>query len=236
MALTRFLIPLAASAALALPVAASAQTAPWQLRPESAAYRNTDDAVSYYDARRIAYDEGYRDGLKEGENDARRGDRFDFQDERNFQRADKGYHRTYGDRERYRQVFRDGYTVGYREGYSRGTPYGRNQSTYGPYRQQGPYGSYPQRDPYGYPQQGGYGQYDGYNSPAFDNGTRDGYEKGLEDARKNRSFDVLRHAWYRSGDRHYEGRYGSREQYRNIYRRGFQQGYDRGYREGRYRY
>ena len=71
---------------------------------------------------------------------------------------------------------------------------------------------------------------------AFDNGARDGYEKGLEDLRKNRSFDPRRHSWYRSGDRHYEGRYGSREQYKDVYRQGFQQGYERGYQEGRYRY
>ena len=73
------------------------------------------------------------------------------------------------------------------------------------------------------------------HSLAFDNGSRDGYEKGREDIRKNRSFDPLRHSWYRSGDRHYEGQYGSRDEYKNIYRRGFQQGYERGYQEGRYR-
>ena len=67
------------------------------------------------------------------------------------------------------------------------------------------------------------------------NGARDGYEKGVEDARKNRSFDPLRHAWYRSGDRHFEGRYGSREQYKDLYRDGFRDGYERGYGESRYR-
>ena len=63
----------------------------------------------------------------------------------------------------------------------------------------------------------------------------DGYEKGAEDARKNRSYDVLRHEWYRSGDRHYESRDGSRERSKNVYREGFKEGYARGFREGRYR-
>ena len=52
------------------------------------------------------------------------------------------------------------------------------------------------------------------------NGARDGYEKGREDAAQQRSFDPLRHTWYRVGDRHYEDRYGSREHYKDIYRRG----------------
>ena len=79
----------------------------------------------------------------------------------------------------------------------------------------------------------GYGY--GYSGPAFENGARDGYEKGLEDIRKNRSFDPLRHSWYRSGDRHYEREYGFKDDYKDTYRRGFQQGYERAFQGGRYR-
>ncbi len=64
---------------------------------------------------------------------------------------------------------------------------------------------------------------------AFDTGYRDGVEKGDEDARRGRSFDVTRHGWYRSGDRGYDGREGSRAAYRRDYRDGFTSGYDRGY-------
>ena len=64
---------------------------------------------------------------------------------------------------------------------------------------------------------------------------REGFEKGQEDARKGRSSDILRHEWYRDGDRHYENRYGSRQQYEDVYRRGFQQGYEEGFRDWRYR-
>ena len=70
----------------------------------------------------------------------------------------------------------------------------------------------------------------GYDSMAFDNGYRDGLEKGLEDARDNDSYDPQRHSRYRSGDRGYERRYGPKEEYKNVYREGFRSGYEEGYR------
>ncbi|HEY7501909.1 MAG TPA: hypothetical protein VH740_25535 [Vicinamibacterales bacterium] len=194
----------------------------------------------YNEARRVAYDNGYREGIKEGEREGRRREAFNYQDERTWQRADHGYHRSFGDRGRYEQSFRTGYAAGYSDGYRRFAPSG-----YGGYGNR-PGGVYPtSRDPYGagYPEQyprGGYG-YPGqgstrYNySPAFNNGVTDGYEKGREDARDRDSYDVLRHKWYREGDRHYKSEYGSRQQYENLYREGFKDGYDRGYREWSYR-
>lgn len=186
---------------------------------------SVDERSSYADARRSAYDNGYREGIREGERDARRGDRFEFRDERTFRDGDKGYRRQYGDRERYRQAFRSGYAAGYSDAYQRLA--GRDNRRWerdGRYRGDAGYG-------YGGYRNGGYAY-----APAFESGARDGYEKGVEDARKNRSFDPVRHKWYRDAERHYRGEYGSRDQYRDIYRRGFQQGYERGYREGRYRY
>jgi hypothetical protein len=221
--LNGFLGAITASTALLVPATALAQSDWLRLPSDSARYRSADDAQGpYYETRRVAYDQGYREGVKRGEEDARRGDRFAYQDERDFQHADRGYHRSLGDRDRYRQIFRDGYAAGYSAGYSRFSRYARNTGRPGSYGPQGVYGSY-----------GGYGGY-GHYSPAFDNGVREGHEKGREDARKNRSYDVLRHSWYRSGDRHFEREYGSRDQYKDLYRRGFQQGYERGYREGRY--
>jgi hypothetical protein len=64
----------------------------------------------------------------------------------------------------------------------------------------------------------------------FDNGFRDGYDKGREDARDNDSYDPVRHSSYRSADRGYNQRYGSKEKYKDIYREGFRAGYDDGYR------
>ncbi len=73
----------------------------------------------------------------------------------------------------------------------------------------------------------------GYNSVPFDNGYRDGLEKGREDARDNDSFDPVRHSRYRSADRGYNRRYGSRESYKLAYRDGFEAGYEQAYRSAR---
>ena len=247
------LVPALGVAALALTAPAQAQTRGWL--DDGRSY-SAPAQQSYYDSGRVAYDTGFREGLKEGEKDGRKNDRFAYQDEKSFQRADNGYHREYGPVERYRQSFRTGYAAGYSQGYQRYSPNYRNGRGNDGYGNNGRYGNgrvVPRRDtrdPYGYPSTGGYptypqqypgpngqyGQYGGgYSSIAVQNGVNDGYEKGVEDARKNRSFDPLRHAWYRSGDRRYEGRLGSREQYKDLYRQGFRDGYERGFREGRYR-
>jgi len=228
-------------AALALTTTAQAQTRVWldDGRPYPAAQE------SYYNSGRIAYDNGFREGLKEGEKDGKKRDSFRYQDEGAYQKGDKGYHREYGSVDRYQQTFRTGFAAGYSEGYERYAPnYGYGN---GPY----PNGrAVPRRDVgngggYGYPYPGNrpanpsypgtYGGYGGYNNAAFQNGANDGYEKGQEDARRNRSFDPLRQEWYRSGDRHYDSRYGSREQYKDVYRQGFRDGSERGFNEGRYR-
>ena len=70
------------------------------------------------------------------------------------------------------------------------------------------------------------------NDIAFQNGYADGYDKGLDDGHDRRSFDPTRQKWYRSGDRHYESRYGSKAQYENVYREGFRSGYQSGYSDG----
>ena len=68
-----------------------------------------------------------------------------------------------------------------------------------------------------------------YNSAAYDNGFRDGLEKGRDDAQDNDSFDPVRHSRYRSADRGYDERYGTKEQYKLTYRDGFEAGYQQGY-------
>jgi|SoiMethySBSTD1v2_1073268.scaffolds.fasta_scaffold674334_2 flagellar biosynthesis/type III secretory pathway protein FliH len=228
-------------AALSLTTPAGAQVT--GLTASSLSY--ADDARQpYYQARRAAYDNGYREGLKEGEKEGRKRDSFDYRDERTWQRADKGYNRSFGDIDRYREQFRAGYAAGYSEAYQHNAPsygYGGNgravprRDTYGyPNQYPGTQPGYPN----GYPTRGTYpGNYpygSSYNA-AYPNGVNDGYEKGQEDARKRRSYDPLRHDWYRAGDHDYRSEYGSKDQYRNVYRDGFKEGYDRGYREGTYR-
>jgi flagellar biosynthesis/type III secretory pathway protein FliH len=238
-------VPALGVAALALTAPAQAQTRGWL--DDGRAYA-APAQQSYYDSGRVAYDNGFREGLKQGEKDGRSNDRFEYQDEKAFRNADKGYHREYGSLERYRQSYRTGFSAGYSEGYQRYAPnYGYGNGRYEdgravPRRDTGGYG-YPNGYPSPYPNNrgtvypsypGSYGR-SGYNDIAFQNGVNDGYEKGVEDARKNRSFDPVRQDWYRSGDRHYESQYGSKEQYKDVYRQGFRDGYDRGFREGRYR-
>jgi hypothetical protein len=70
----------------------------------------------------------------------------------------------------------------------------------------------------------------GYNSVPYDNGYRDGLEKGREDAQDRDSYDPVRHSWYRSGDRGYNSRYGTRDSYKLTYRDGFEAGYEQSYR------
>lgn len=65
-----------------------------------------------------------------------------------------------------------------------------------------------------------------YDSEAFRRGYDDGVVKGREDVRDRDSFDPARHNWYRSADRGYNSRYGTREDYRAEYRRGFLAGYE----------
>jgi hypothetical protein len=93
--------------------------------------------------------------------------------------------------------------------------------------------SYPNTYPNAYPntypntnRNSGYG----YNSVPYDNGYRDGLEKGREDANDRDSYDPVRHSWYRSGDRGYNSRYGTKDSYKLAYRDGFEAGYDQAYR------
>jgi|RhiMethySRZTD1v2_1073278.scaffolds.fasta_scaffold06407_4 hypothetical protein len=69
-----------------------------------------------------------------------------------------------------------------------------------------------------------------YNSVPYDNGYRDGLEKGREDANDRDSYDPVRHSWYRNGDRGYNSRYGTKDAYKLTYRDGFEAGYEQGYR------
>ncbi len=83
-------------------------------------------------------------------------------------------------------------------------------------------GSYPYPEAR-YPQgRDGYG----YESEGFRKGYEDGLNKGREDMRDGDSFDPARHSWYRSADRGYNSRYGTKDEYRSDYRRGFIAAYE----------
>jgi hypothetical protein len=73
------------------------------------------------------------------------------------------------------------------------------------------------------------GYYDRARTPAYDSGFRDGLQRGREDANRRSSYDLNRHGWYRSADRGYDNRYGSRTDYSRWYREGFEAGYGQAY-------
>lgn len=156
-------------------------------------------------AAQAQFDQGFRLGVRAGETDARRGERFNYRDERDWQRSGS-------------RPFRDGFERGYSDGYRRGGYVGRGGS-----------GVYGGRGDGGYRGGGAV-----YADPATAAGFEDGYRQGAEDARDGDRFDPVRAKRYREGDRGYDRRYGSREQWKTAYRQGFRAGYERGSREGRY--
>ena len=84
-------------------------------------------------------------------------------------------------------------------------------------------GDYPYGDPRDGQRRGDYGA----TSEGYRRGYDDGLVKGREDVDDRDSFDPARHSWYRSADRGYSSRYGSRDEYRSEYRRGFLAAYER---------
>jgi hypothetical protein len=192
-----------------------------------------DSRYGQGDYRRQAYDNGYRRGMDRGERDGRDGRPMNYRDEKDYRNADWGYNGRYGSRDYYRPAFRSGFEAGYSDGYNRYARYGsRGRALPRPPA----YGNdrYPDAR---YPANGRYGDRYGYAGDiGYQNGYRDGLEKGQKDLRGRKSYDVLRHDWYRDGDRHYEKEYGPRDDYRNAYRSGFQRGYDESFRGGQIYY
>jgi hypothetical protein len=165
---------------------------------------------------RDGYDRGYREGLRQGEFDARRGLALDFQRDPIFRDGTRGYERRFGNRDLYRDDFRRGYRDGYRSSYTRlrrapAPPYlDRNApGVFGPQQRSG-----------------------GYQEPAYARGYSDGYRQGMDDGRDRDRYDPVGQRAYRDADQGYYGSYGSRDAYRNNYRSGYREGYEEGYRQG----
>jgi hypothetical protein len=218
---SRLLTISAVAMGVALSVApAAAQPNGWLTAPAS--YAGDDYRTPYASAQREAYDNGYRDGLKRGEEAARARRAFNIEIERDYRGAERGYNRNYGDRNQYRDTYRGGFAQGYRDGYGRYGAAANGRRNDGPWRNGNGAG-------YGRGWRNGDAGYG-----AFQNGISDGYDKALDDLKDRRRADVTRHKWYRSGDHDYDGKYGlSKDAYRVQYRRGFEEGYNRAYRDAR---
>jgi len=67
---------------------------------------------------RVAYDNGYRDGVEEGRRDFRRQRSFDPAGCDRFRDGDRGYDRRFGSRDGYRTDYRGGFRAGYAAGYN----------------------------------------------------------------------------------------------------------------------
>lgn len=67
----------------------------------------------------VAYERGYREGLKDGKDDGEDRDRYNPYDHGDYKDADDGYNGSYGSKDAYRSNFRRGYLAGYDEGYRR---------------------------------------------------------------------------------------------------------------------
>lgn len=67
----------------------------------------------------IARLNGYQDGLREGADDARDGDRYDPFSEGAYKEGDGGYKSSYRDKRSYERIYRQGFLRGYREAFDR---------------------------------------------------------------------------------------------------------------------
>lgn len=165
-----------------------------------------------------AFERGYREGVQQGQQDARGGSAYRVEINRVYRDGDAGYNGRDGSRDSYRNEFRRGFTTGYRDGYERvrGRINDRGRGDDNGWRRDGRWGG------------GGRG----YQEPAFARGYSDGWEKGVDDGRDRDRYDPARHGDYKSADNGYERDYGSKDAYKNNYRTGFRQGYEDGYRDG----
>jgi len=177
---------------------------------------------------RLAYQNGFDRGVRNGERDARDRRDFSVSRDREYRDADWGFRRGEIDRDDYRRAFRRGFEDGYSEEFTRvARAYGSNNPRY-------PGSNYPGANaPYGYPDRYPAVPRAGYGGIAAQNGYRDGLEAGRNDARDRHRYDPIRPRRYREGDRDYDSRYGSRDDYKREYRAAFQQGYEAGYRDAR---
>jgi hypothetical protein len=89
------------------------------------------DYGNYGYGNQIARDRGYQDGLQTGANDANQGKSYDPQRSHYYKNATYGYDRSYGNRDQYKQVYRDSFVQGYNEGYRRYGGNRRNNGRYG---------------------------------------------------------------------------------------------------------
>lgn len=120
----------------------------------------------YNDVYQIAAENGYRSGVSHGADHRRQGHRYDATDPAEYRSGTAGYRSEYGNRDAYKQSFREGFRRGYDEGFrGNGGYYGQGNGGYNNGRNDGYYG------------QGNGGYNNGRNNGSY--GRRnDGYNNG----------------------------------------------------------
>ena len=73
---------------------------------------------------RQAYDAGYQEGQRIGEDAARRRRSVDIEREPAYRDGDRGYSARMGNRDAYRRAYRDGFARGYADAWGRGADRG----------------------------------------------------------------------------------------------------------------
>jgi len=112
---------------------AQAQYPDWQRDRDYRRDRDRDDRYRrndryndrYNNSYQIAQQQGYRNGLATGASDAQRGQSFNPQRSHFYRNGSDGYNSRYGNRDQYKQVFRNAFVQGYREGYQQYGGYNR---------------------------------------------------------------------------------------------------------------
>ena len=79
--------------------------------------RDRDGRNDRTEVYRVAQQNGYREGLRQGQDDAYRRRGFNYENDSRYRDALSGYRSEYGNRDDYRRAFREGFRQGYEEGY-----------------------------------------------------------------------------------------------------------------------
>ncbi len=82
-------------------------------------YGDRRGVYDYRAVERIAYDNGFREGVRQGEHDGQRNRRYEPQRHGEWRDADNGFRREYGDHNVYRRGYRSGFEAGYAQGFRR---------------------------------------------------------------------------------------------------------------------
>ncbi|MDP9052305.1 MAG: hypothetical protein M3O31_16530 [Acidobacteriota bacterium] len=157
----------------------------------------------------LGYRRGFDDGMRSGQKDLQTGKRNDPTKSDSYEDA-PGYNSSYGDKGRWKQQYRQGFTTGYQNATSGGANGGYGQKPYDR-------GSYDQP---------GYGQTRYSDDPGYRRGFDDGMRIGESDVQGGRRWDPTKSDSYEDAPG-YDSTYGDKGQWKQQYRQGFALGYQR---------